>query len=319
MTRAGSPAGSDAAFDGKRALVTGGTGFIGAHLVRALAEGGAAVTAVARRPGHPDHDRVELVAADLARESLEDLLRARRFDLVFHLAGESSVAGSFERPEVDLAGNAGTTVGLLNAVRRSGTEPLVLLASSAAVYGDPERLPMREDDPLRPISPYGCSKLVAEAYLAAFSRLGVRGAVLRPFSVYGPGLARQVVFDVFRRLRREPERIELFGEPSDSRDFLFVSDAVDATLAVASATSGAAEAYNVGSGTQTTIATLVAAMAGVAGAEPAVRFTGEVGPGMPRRWQADVSRLRSLGWEPRVPLEEGLRRTERWIADHHPD
>jgi UDP-glucose 4-epimerase len=181
------------------------------------------------------------------------------------------------------------------------------------VYGEPTQMPIREDAPLDPISPYGVSKLAGERYAAVFAKLyGLRVTSLRLFSVYGPRQRKQVVYDILTKLRANPKQIEVLGDGSQTRDFTFVTDVVQALLLVGEKAPAQGEAYNVATGKPYTIAELVQAWAVELGVSPKINFSGSVRPGDPERWEVDISKLRGLGYEPRTELPDGLRRIREW-------
>jgi UDP-glucose 4-epimerase len=301
-----------AAVGGRRILVTGGSGFLGTHLVRALLGRDAEVTVV-DRTGRPPASGVETLTLDLLEDDLGDVLACRPFDFVFHLAGNVEVPLSVERPDLDLAANAGATLRVLEALRRASPRTGLLLTSTAAVYGEAPDGPCPETQPPTPVAPYGASKWLAEAYTDLFARQdGLRTVRARIFSMYGPGLRKHVVHDLIEKVHRDPERLEVLGDGGHVRDFLYVEDAVEALVHLSESAPCRGEAWNVASGRPVSIAELARAVCRASGVAPSIEFVGEATPGTSRRWIADVSRLRALGVVPRVPLDEGLARTVAW-------
>lgn len=305
---------------GTRVLVTGGAGFIGSSLVDRLATSGADVTVVDSfstgrlENVEPWTGRVTLVVGDLV-----DVLRQRRlalesYDVVFHLAANAYVPRSVEDPALDYSINAHGTFCLLEAMRKSASRARLVSLSSAAVYGEPARQPISEDDTTVPISPYGVSKLAGERYLAVYAQLyGLDAVSARQFSVYGPRQRKQVVYDLLRKLAANPRRLEVIGDGSATRDLSYVSDVVDALLLCATRAPGRGEAINVASGKSYSIRELVTAICQSRGLEPEVVYTGRDRPGDAVHWRVDVTRLAGLGYQARTSLEEGLRATVRWF------
>jgi len=301
-----------------RVLVTGGAGFIGSHLVEQLVARGARVTVV----DDLATGRTENLAAVAGRiavdqQGLGDALRKpgyiEDFDLVFHLAANPYIPPSVEDPAFDYALNLETTFRLLEAIRIADRRPRLVNTSSAAVYGDPARLPISEADPTVPISPYGVSKLAAERYVAVFSRLyAMPCSSVRLFSVFGPRQHKQVVFDLFDRCARNPERLEVYGDGTQERDFVFVEDVAAAMIAVAESAPGAGEVFNVASGATHSIAQLVSGICAALGSDPEIVYSGSVRPGDAERWSVDLARLRALGFEAQTSLATGLERTRDW-------
>jgi UDP-glucose 4-epimerase len=199
-------------------------------------------------------------------------------------------------------------------MRRAARRPRLINVSSAAVYGNPVILPIREADPTVPISPYGVSKLAAERYTAVYSQLyGLWAASVRLFSVYGPRQHKQVVFDLLRRLRASPAALEVLGDGTQARDFAYVGDVVQAMLLVADRAPGGGETYNVASGVTHSIAELVKTLCQVYHIAPEVRYSGSIRPGDAERWEVDISNLARLGYAAQMSLPDGLRATRVWF------
>lgn len=302
-----------------RVLVTGGAGFIGSHLVEALVERGDAVTVLDDlRTATGDNldavaDRIELIKADCLTAA--GVIAAEPFDLIFHLAAPSYVPPSVEDPIGDMVANVEVTLRLLEGIRRLDRRPRLMHVSSAAIYGQPAAQPIREDFPPAPLSPYGVDKFAAEEHVRVACELhGLRACILRFFPNYGPRQRKQVVYDLIRKIEAGPRRIEVFGTGEELRDICFVTDTVAGALVAAERAPARGEAYNIGSGTMVTIADIVRTVTAAMGAEPEVAWTGSVRPGDSQRMCADISRLRALGFEPRVSLSEGVARTVGWAT-----
>lgn len=302
-----------------RALVTGGAGFIGSHLVRALLAQGFQVRVLDNfstgRRENLDGLAVEVIEADLrdagaVRRAVQDV------DWVFHLAAFISVPQSLEDPETCFAVNVGGTATLLEACRRAGVRRVVF-ASSTAVYGEPSLFPTPEEAPLAPLSPYALSKQIGEQYMRFYWRLfGLPTVSLRYYNVYGPRqrpdspYAAAIPLFAHRLLRGEP--LTVYGDGKQSRDFIFVEDVVRANLlAAASAVNG--EELNVCTGVETSVLDLVQALAAYADRAPEVHFA-PPRPGDIYRSLGDSSKAeRLIGFRAQVPLEQGLRQTLDWM------
>lgn len=282
------------------ALVTGAAGFLGRHVAARLGEDGWRVV----EAGRPD--------VEIPSPEFDALLEAAVPELVVHCAGPASVPASLEDPERDFHGSVEVLHELLERLR--GRKAALVLVSSAAVYGQPERLPVAEDAPLRPISPYGFHRLHCELGLREFHELwGLRCCTLRVFSAYGEGLRRQIMWDICEKALREGE-VALHGTGGESRDFVHASDVARAVAVVARSAPLGAEAYNVGTGTETRLDELAALLLGALGSEAPVSFSGEARPGDPANWRADTTRLSALGYEPQVRVEEGAARYAAWAT-----
>ena len=296
-----------------RAIVTGGAGFIGSNLVDALvARGDEVVVVDDLTTGKRENlnGSARLVELDIRSPELAEVFAEAEPDLCFHLAAQADVPTSVRRPDFDAEVNVVGTVRVLLAAGE-GT-PVVFSSTGGAIYGECER-PAREDDTRRPLSPYGVAKLAGEEYLAGWNRLhGTRHTALRFGNVYG---ARQEatleggVVSIFLDAMAEGRETKIYGDGSQTRDFVHVDDVVAAVLAA----SGAGGVFNVGSGAETSVAELHAQCRAVSGDErPPVFEAPREGDVL--RSVLDVSLAEAeLGWRPEVSLEEGLRRTWDWI------
>lgn len=307
----------------RSALVLGGAGFLGRWVLEALLADGIEVVSLDRSPGDRlrDLDVESVQGAVVGGDDavLADLLAQRQFDLVVHAAGTGSVPRSLAHPLLDLSSNATMTLALLEAVAGLRSPPLVVHASSAAVYGDSVRLPMDEDHPLAPVSPYGISKLAAEHYVRLYALLHRLPALsVRPFSLYGPGQRKLVVYDLLARLEAGEDPLVVRGHPEVTRDLVYVGDAARSIVRLARCAPAQGEPYNVSSGRGTALGVLAAALVTATGRDAEVRFTGEVRPGDPLRWEGDPGRAQALGAAATTPLSEGLAQTVDWFRSHPP-
>jgi UDP-glucose 4-epimerase len=316
-----------------KALVSGGAGFIGSHLVDALVARGDEVTIIddlSTGRGENIADAMargaRLIPADVTDlAAVERICLGCRPDRVFHLAAQVDVRVSVSDPGLDVRVNVEGTVNLLDAARQAGAGGFVL-ASSCAVYGEPAEgaVPLREDSPLRPGSPYGQAKLAAEGYVALYRELHrLQTASLRFGNVYGPrqgAVGEAGVVSIFCRQLIQGGRPTVFGDGNQTRDFVYVGDVVRAILAASDR--DAIGEFNVGTGRETSVLELVEHLATIGGRAD---FVPEMEPGRPgeiARMALNADRLRSrLDWRPQVPVEVGLRQT--WESNqrrrHDPD
>ncbi|CAN5623703.1 MAG: NAD-dependent epimerase/dehydratase family protein [Actinomycetota bacterium] len=288
---------------GKRLLVTGGAGFIGAALVRALLEAGADVTVADLRAAADP--RVRSVVGDLGQpEVLDEALEAGT-DGVFHLAAFTSVLRSVERPDEAYQANVAVTAAVLERARKVQAQG-VLLASTNAVVGDVGRNPITERLPLLPLSPYGATKAAAEVLLSAYhGSYGMTTASLRLTNVYGPGMARKDSF-VPRLMRAalSGKPVQIYGDGEQVRDYVHVDDVVAAFRLAWS--SGVVGPLIVGSGRSVSVNHLVGAARKATGAALPVGHVGAKAGEMPAVI-VDIARAQSLGFAPAFTLEAGLR------------
>jgi UDP-glucose 4-epimerase len=304
---------------GAHVLVTGGAGFIGSHLVEQLSKSGANITVVddlssgTRANLREVSNAIQLKEIDIRTIEWDQVLSERSYDVIFHLAANAYVPPSVEHPSWDYQINLDGTFKLLEALRRRKWTGRLIYASSAAVYGDPQRMPIQEIDLTIPISPYGVGKLAAERYVAVFSRLyGLKAASMRFFSVYGPRQRKQVVYDMIRKMINDPSEVSIYGDGSQVRDFNFVEDTSRSMVIAVEHAPMHGEVYNVASGKETSIGELVESLCHILGITPKLIYSGEVRPGDPEKWSVDINRLMGLGYQPQVMLEDGLRRTVEW-------
>jgi UDP-glucose 4-epimerase len=242
-------------------------------------------------------------ASDITFEAL--LASGGEPDVVVHCAGSGHVGFSLTHPLQDFQRNVDTTAAVLEFVRTRAPRAMMLMTSSAAVYGDAAQGPISEDAEARPLSPYGMHKKIAEHLCASYAHsFGLRTVVLRLFSVYGPGLRKQLLWDACNRLKTEAP--EFSGTGGELRDWLHVSDAAALILAVAGAGGATHAVLNGGTGAGTAVSEVLAELAAVLGT-PAARFSGKLRPGDPSSLVADASRARALGWRPHYDWRRGIR------------
>lgn len=308
---------SDREVSGQTVLVTGGAGFIGSHIAAALVPDNTVRVLDDLSTGSRDNvpDDASLIVGDIREESVLEAAMAG-VDLVFHEAAIVSVARSVEAPVETNETNLGAAVRLLEHARRNDAR--VVVASSAAVYGDPETVPIPEGHPTSPTSPYGITKLAIDQYARLYNSLyDLPTVALRYFNVYGP---RQVAGDysgvltAFARQAREGEPITVHGDGTQTRDFVHVRDVVRANLAAAT-TSNVGEAFNVGTGTSVTIREFAELVREATGSTSPIVHT-DPREGDIEHSCADVEYARqTLGFEASVPLSEGLQSVTGVLAN----
>lgn len=301
-------------------LVTGAAGFIGSTLVdRLLADGHTVVGLDDLSRGRTENlaaaganARFEFVEADIADADLIGLLDKHKPEVVHHLAAQIDVRRSVEEPEFDAAVNVVGTVRLAEAARRAGVRKVVHTSSGGSIYGAPTNFPVNESTPVDPASPYAASKVAGEIYLNTFRHLyGVDCSFIAPSNVYGPrqdphGEAGVVAIFANAMLAGRPTKV--YGDGSNTRDYVFVDDVVDAFVR-ASGAGGCGQRFNVGTGVETSDRQLHAVVAKVVGVADDPEFA-PARLGDLKRSCLDVRKAEMvLGWHPQVRLEEGIART----------
>lgn len=299
----------------RQAVVLGAAGFLGSWVVRELTAQGIPFTTVGRKTS-ADAPQLD-IEADILEVDLIGI--SSTADVIFHLAGTGDVPHSLHEPALDLRANLQTTVAVLDAARRAKDPPRVVLASSAAVYGESSSVPMTESHPLVPISPYGVSKLAAEHYLRVFHRLyGLPGIAVRPFSVYGPGQRKLVVYDLLKRIIGGEDPLLISAPPDVTRDFIYAADVAAAIVALGRDAPAQGEAYNLASGRATSLQELTNALLDATGSTTPAVFVGDQPPGNPVHWYGDTSKAAALGVTLRTPLGRGIDATVRWLRESPP-
>lgn len=295
----------------KKILITGGAGFIGRHLVNTLSQQNAEITIVDRSVGYSS-DNIEYCCADIEIYLL-DVDNLAQFEMIFHLAGNSHPMPSVNDPLMDFNLNLKVSILLLEALRKNGAKTRLINVSSAAIYGNPETLPIAESHKPSPLSPYGVSKLAVEQYVNVYSRLyNVQGISVRPFSVYGPGLYKQVVYDLIRKVLTSNNKIDVYGDGTQLRDFIYIDDLVNAMILVAQkGTPG--EVYNIASGKSHSINEVITAICMAMNIHPEIRYSGTVRSGEPDKWTVDISKISRLGFNPETILTDGIAKTVEWL------
>lgn len=312
---------------GSRVLVTGGAGFIGSHLTEKLLGMGAQVTVYDRFDDFYQGKESNIAEASkmagfrlvkgdiLDRDALESSMKG--MDLVFHMAGQAGVGFSVANPFQANAVNVDGTLNVLWLAKAQGVKRIVN-ASSSSVYGRPEHLPIGEEHPKNPTSPYAVSKLAAEQYCSVFHRnFGTDVVSLRYFSVYGPrGRPDQVVHRFTSSLvKREP--LVIHGDGSNTRDFTHVFDIVSATILAGTTEGVGGEAFNIGFGARTSINLLAEKLASLMGMKGTVTpvHDAESKGDFPHTQADNRKAARLLGWEPSMSLDEGLKAYVGWFSE----
>jgi UDP-glucose 4-epimerase len=312
-----------------QALVTGGAGFIGSHLVDRLADEGWVVLVIDDlSTGHLDRlaharrsQRVDFHQLDVRAPELSMVAAKFQPRTIFHLAAQSAVRPSVDDPQHDASVNILGTINVLQAAQAAGVERVVFASSGGAIYGEGVRLPAKESYARRPGSPYGVSKKVVEDYFGFFRKTyGIEYVLLALANVYGPRqdpFGEGGVVAIFCRAMLDGRRPAIFGDGTQTRDYVYVEDVVDAFLRAAER--GRGKLLNIGTGSEATVLQLYEQLAALTGYRGAPSFE-DPRPGDLSRSVVDPSAAeRTLGWRSWTPLEEGLARTVEWFRRGGPE
>lgn len=304
----------------QRALITGGSGFIGSHLVDRLIDEGFDVTVVDNlSTGDKKYlnPRASFYELDICDPDLKKVLESQHPDIVFHTAAQASVATSVADPNTDATINVLGTLNLLSICSSLGIRRFVYSSTGGALYGNPEELPCPETHPIRPVSPYGASKYAAEVYIRAFAEsTGLKYTILRYSNVYGPrqdpfGPAGVIAILAQRMLTNK--KVTIYGSGDQERDFVYISDVVDANLKAAEEKEN--EEYNIGVGEGTSLNTIVSMLA---------KFTNySLSPVHEPAREGDVFKIaldnkkakQLLGWYPKIDLSDGINITVEYFKN----
>jgi UDP-glucose 4-epimerase len=296
-------------------LITGASGFLGSTLAHYLHQKGFSLFGIDNKPALDPSIYINYASSNVSTVDFEQFIGQEKLELCFHLAGSASVPHSLSYPFDDFIKLMPGTARCLDYIRSYQPGCHFILFSSAAIYGNPKAIPISEDTPSAPLSPYGAHKVLAEQMLQSYSNIfGLKGSILRIFSAYGAGLRKQLFWDVLSRYYRDELKstLTLLGSGRESRDFIHARDVAVAALLIGQhPPSHGVAIYNVASGTETTIYDAVETL--MAEKSITICFSGHSQPGSPSRWSADISRLNSLGFTRSITLRSGLADYLSWF------
>lgn len=298
----------------KSVLLLGATGFIGRYIARHLNAYGWRIFGIGTRSPEnaPSQYLSQYQQVSLPSPNLPQIIQQFQPDLCIHCVGRASVGLSVTDPQADFSASVDVTFNVLDSLRRFAPQCRLIYLSSAAVYGNPEELPICETYRARPISPYGFHKLMSEQLCTEFFKVyGLPTAAVRIFSAYGPGLRRQVVWDICQKALSNPV-LSLWGTGSESRDFIHAQDVASAIQIVAEHSPFQADVYNLASGKETKIKDLASTILSQLDRNISIEFDGSNTQANPVNWQADIGKLSALGFEPKVSLERGVSVFAQW-------
>jgi UDP-glucose 4-epimerase len=297
-----------------KVLIIGSRGFIGSHLTSHLREVGHEVTEC---DVHSEYGDTHYIQVSVVDAQFDHVFTSRGYDVCVNCSGAASVADSFKHPTRDFQLNLSNVQRMLVALSLYQPQCKFINLSSAAVYGNPVSLPLKEEMAHNPISPYGFHKKLSEAILDQFAKLhGTQTMSLRIFSAYGNGLKKQILWDLHQKMKSSKE-IELFGTGSETRDFVHVLDVARVISLIIAQDDFQSKVINVASGQETTIRDLSTNFAHAMGWKGKIHFSNSERAGDPDNWRADISKLTILGYSPKITLESGLKMYAKWAKEKY--
>ncbi len=301
-------------------LVTGGAGFIGSHLVDSLISkkhGVAVLDSFINSKKENVPEGAKIVEHDIRNPPTLEIFKG--CETVFHLAADPSVRDSAERGKENFKINVLGTFNVLEACRKADVRSFIF-TSTSAVYGEAKVQPTHEDYPTFPISNYAAGKIAGEAYCSSFaSTYGIKSTILRLANIFGERSTRGVMPDFYKKLKKNPEELEILGDGKQNKSYLYVSDCISAILTAFEKQTKIFDIFNVGSEEKHTVDEIASLIANEMDVNPKFEHTGGA-----KGWAGDVSdmlldvkKLKSLGWKPQIAFEEGVKKYVRWLKANY--
>lgn len=290
-------------------LIVGSKGFIGSHCVDYFSRNhevwGCDVVL--------DYNMPNYISIDAVDSDFLGIFEQRQYDVCINCSGAANVPFSLEKPFNDFKLNTLNVYKLLEAIRKHAPLCKFITMSSAAVYGNPESLPILEGQKRKPVSPYGYHKVIAEMICEEYSRFwNIKTCCLRIFSAYGPRLKKQLFWDLYHKIQ-EQEEPTLWGTGNESRDFIYISDIVRIIDLAINHSKFDGEVVNVANGKQITITEVSKTVCGIVGTKKKIKFNGEKRKGDPINWEANIDIIKSWGYNPSVDLKTGAYNFVCWV------
>jgi len=288
-------------------LVIGGLGFIGQSLTNSLLSKGYDVDITTSSHKIKQKNAFSITYDE---KGFYPLLSNKEYDDIYFLSGNPSPSNSENNPFLDINTSNLYFLSLLNVAANCNFNGRIWFASSVAVYGSNKNSVLSENDSCYPISFYGVSKLMSEEHMKLFNRVyGLKIGAFRIFSTYGEKLKRQLIYDVYKKIKMNPSKIELFGTGYEARDISYVQDQVDAMILIAENNIPNGEIWNIGSGKVFTVKKVVSLITDIMGVNTDVVYNGLLRKYDGLSWKADISKLKSLNFSQKFSLKKGLKKT----------
>lgn len=297
-----------------RILIIGSEGFIGSNCVRRFLQKGWEVYGC----DLVDYPRGTYHYTKLSRmqPTFDGIFSDFQYDACINAAGNGSVPVSIEHPLTDFDANCTDVIRILDLIRLKNTSCKYLHLSSAAVYGNPQQLPITEDSLLQPISPYGSHKQISELLCKEYYNLyRMPVAIVRPFSIYGPGLRKQLFWDLYQKCKSRPSELMLWGTGNESRDFIYITDLLESLFLILNGSPMEAQVYNLANGVEVTIKEAATQFVKYYDSSIKINFNNQVRSGDPINWRADITKISSLGFRASYTFDDGIKETALWLKD----
>ena len=295
-------------------LIIGCNGFIGHHAYKYFLKDNSYSVFGSDIFNAYDKEHFQLLATH--DEAFFELFSGRQFDCCINASGMANVAYSEQNPLADYTANVFNTIKILEAIRKNNPGCKYINLSSAAVYGNPKKMPVLEDEKTNPISIYGFHKLQSEIICREYYKIyNIASLNLRLFSVFGEGLKKQLFWDLYTKVKDNKNVISLYGKADNSRDYIYILDLMQVFEVVLSKADFDAGVMNVANGKEIDIKTAVKEFMLAYNCEKPFTFTSGDLPGYPSRWIADISKLKELGYKSKTSMKEGLKKYCKWLKD----
>lgn len=294
-------------------LIIGSNGFIGQHCLHYFSNTNNKVYACDL---NNELELPNFISLSKSENPFEKCFENNTYDCCINASGMANVALSEKEPLKDYTANVQNTLYLLELIRTKNPTCKFVHLSSAAVYGNPKSLPVKESDEKKPISVYGFHKLQSELICLEYAQqFKIKTLNLRLFSVFGEGLKKQLFWDLHNKLKQDTKELELFGKPNDTRDFIHISDLMQVLELILEKVEFNGQSINVSSGIESDIKSVVESYMANFPIKKKINFSNSNLPGYPSQWRADVSMLKEIGFMPKISLEKGLQKYYKWAKD----
>lgn len=298
-------------------LVLGSSGFIGKNIVKQALEAGNNVIGIDIHNSEYQHSSFKFKNLPITYNSIITTIAEENIDTIIHAGGSASVSLSISQPQTDFDQNVNTTFNILNAIKDSKRSVKFIYLSSAAVYGNPNYLPVDELHPYNPISPYGYHKMFSEIICKEFSEnFGVNSIIFRIFSCYGAEQRKLFLWDLCQKIRTNSnDVINLMGTGSESRDYIHVSDLSNCVVSFANRQSKGVEIFNLASGNELFISDIADSILKQFDSDKKINFLGVENNGNPNNWCANTSKLNATGFKHSISFEQGIENYINWFKN----